>query len=385
MTKDGKIILDDEVAEANHASITLEPIAVQIWREPITLGEFIQKTYFHEVSINTVTCSLAEKEKIQEEKKQVNEKGLSHKADPDRDAKILALLDTVPSHMGWRNVLSLPEETRISILSSKKDVNDGPSKEIKAASTSPAPVPKSRCKEGQSPFLNCADRCEVKATNSLNLRVQIENEGITLPVQQSRDPWIVKASLPHARKDGFDPVAYKLMESSGFDFSNPEPMGKVAEAKAYGLNQTQQKLQEEGERVNIKKCIAAMKVDESEGENAIPMLKNFVFDRIKPPPTSSKHSVFDRLEVRGEKETLKQVFQRLGKRENNVPSCLSRKGIFNRLGNGSKIPKSHQPKKTSVFSRIDTGSKKEWRKNKKAPQTNSNEELDKEVKSIIRS
>ncbi|KAL2893823.1 Sal-like protein 4 [Bienertia sinuspersici] len=299
-------------------------------------------------------------------------------------------------------------ESRISSLSSKKNVNDGPSKEIKVASTSPAPVlryvPKSRRKEGQSPFLNCADRCKVKATNSLDLRVQIANEGITLPIQQSRDPKIVKASLPEVRKDGFDPVAYKLMESSGFDFSNPEPMGKVVEAKAYGLNQTQQKLQKKGECINIKKVglgftkskpvritargktkqtaqyIAAMEVEESEGENDTPVQKNSVFDRIKPP---LKHSVFDRLETRGEGETPKQVFQRLGKRENNVPSCLSKKGIFSRLGDGSKILKSRQPKKASVFSRINKGSKKEWRPKKKAPQTNSDEELEKEVKSII--
>ncbi|KAL2937526.1 Transposon Tf2-6 polyprotein [Bienertia sinuspersici] len=43
------------------------------------------------------------------------------------------------------------------------------------------------------------------------------------------------------------------MESSSYDFSNPEPMGKVVEAKAYGLNQTQQKLQKKGECINIKK------------------------------------------------------------------------------------------------------------------------------------
>ncbi|KAL2926935.1 Sal-like protein 4 [Bienertia sinuspersici] len=250
-------------------------------REPVTLEEFFPKTYFHEVSVNTVTCSLAEEEKSQEEKKQVDEKGLNHKADPDRDANILALLDT------------------------------------------------------------------------------------------SRDPKIVKASLPEVRKDGFDPIAYKLMESSGYDFSNPEPMGKVVEVKAYGLNQTQQKLQKKGE---------SMEVEESEGENDTPVQKNSVFDRIKPP---LKHSVFDRLETRGEGETPKQVFQRLGKRENNVPSCLSKKGIFSRLGDGSKILKSRQPKKASVFSRINKGSKKEWRPKKKAPQTNSDEELEKEVKSII--
>ncbi|KAL2906871.1 Exodeoxyribonuclease I, partial [Bienertia sinuspersici] len=103
-------------------------------REPVTLEEFFPKTYFHEVSVNTITCTLAEEEKSQEEKKQVNEKGLSHKAEPDRDAKILALLDIVPSCMGWRNALSLPEETRYALArvienpthyTTKEDIEQG--------------------------------------------------------------------------------------------------------------------------------------------------------------------------------------------------------------------------------------------------------------------
>ncbi|KMT05777.1 hypothetical protein BVRB_7g166170 [Beta vulgaris subsp. vulgaris] len=59
--------------------------------------------------------------------------------------------------------------------------------------------------------------------------------------------------MPSSRKEGFDFVAYKLMENSGYEFSDPEPMGKVIEAKAYGLNETQQDLQKQEERVFVKK------------------------------------------------------------------------------------------------------------------------------------
>ncbi|KAL2925184.1 Oligopeptidase A [Bienertia sinuspersici] len=264
-------------------------------------------------------------------------------------------------------------ESRISSLSSKKDVNDGPSKEIKVASTSPAPVlryvPKSRRKEGQSPFLNCADRCKVKATNSLDLRVQIANEGITLPNNRVE---IQRLSKLH----------FQSLWSQSDSTETPKERGVYQHKKGWpGIHESKPvRITARGKTKQTTQYIAAMEVEESEGENDTPVQKNSVFDRIKPP---SKHSVFDRLETRGEGETPKQVFQRLGKRENNVPSCLSKKGIFSRLGDGSKILKSRQPKKASVFSRINKGSKKEWRPKKKAPQTNSDEELEKEVKSII--
>ena len=37
---------------------------------------------------------------------------------------------------------------------------------------------------------------------------------------------------------GVDPNAYKLIERAGYDFQNPNALGKVIEARFYGLNET---------------------------------------------------------------------------------------------------------------------------------------------------
>jgi len=51
--------------------------------------------------------------------------------------------------------------------------------------------------------------------------------------------------LPKVRtEDGFDLNAYKLMKKSGYDFNNPISLGHVIEAKPYGINETQKKIQE---------------------------------------------------------------------------------------------------------------------------------------------
>ena len=48
--------------------------------------------------------------------------------------------------------------------------------------------------------------------------------------------------LPNAwTKGGFDPNAYKLMEKAGYDFSNPDALGKVVEVETYGLNKIQKR------------------------------------------------------------------------------------------------------------------------------------------------
>ncbi|KAL2930880.1 30S ribosomal protein S4 chloroplastic, partial [Bienertia sinuspersici] len=59
--------------------------------------------------------------------------------------------------------------------------------------------------------------------------------------------------IPNTRKEGFDRVGYKLMENFGNDFINLEPMGHLVDAKAYGLNKTQQNLHESSEYVDVKK------------------------------------------------------------------------------------------------------------------------------------
>ena len=61
-------------------------------------------------------------------------------------------------------------------------------------------------------------------------------------------------NLPNARtKEGFDPNAYKLMKKASYDFQNPTTLGKVVEAKPDGLNETQRKIEEQGDSVGVSK------------------------------------------------------------------------------------------------------------------------------------
>ena len=53
--------------------------------------------------------------------------------------------------------------------------------------------------------------------------------------------------------DGFDPNVYKLLKKSGYDFNRPVPLGYVVEAKPYGINKTQKKIQEQGGAVAVPK------------------------------------------------------------------------------------------------------------------------------------
>ena len=57
--------------------------------------------------------------------------------------------------------------------------------------------------------------------------------------------------LPHTRtKEGFDPNAYKLMEI-GYDFQNPNTLGKIIEVKPHSLIETQKIIQERGGSVGV--------------------------------------------------------------------------------------------------------------------------------------
>jgi len=53
--------------------------------------------------------------------------------------------------------------------------------------------------------------------------------------------------------DGFDPTVYKLMKKSSYDFNKPVSWGHVVEAKPYGINETQKKIQEQGGVVAVLK------------------------------------------------------------------------------------------------------------------------------------
>jgi len=130
-------------------------------------------------------------------------------------------------------------------------------------------VPKSRRKEGESPFTGVTrGNTEDKAIRKANEASMIALKGnATVPTPKagqskvSRPPlagFVISSSgsdnLPNARtKDGFDPNAYKLMEKAGYDFQNPTTLGRVVEAKPHGLNETQRKIQEQGGSVGVSK------------------------------------------------------------------------------------------------------------------------------------
>uniref|UniRef100_A0A803MDQ2 Integrase catalytic domain-containing protein n=1 Tax=Chenopodium quinoa TaxID=63459 RepID=A0A803MDQ2_CHEQI len=172
-------------------------------------------------------------------------------------------------------------------------------------------------------------------------------------------------------------------------------MGKVIDAASYGLNKSQQQLQQQGERVWVKKVglgftepqpvkisarrksvqasqyIAVEEVEERVGENTTPKQKGSVFDRIQPASSRPHHSVFDRLQgpsldpsesifsrlggqSRGIKES-KGVFKRLrvenkpiNYRQQNMQVKKHRRNVFNRLGSIGAISKSRCQQKRNI-------------------------------------
>jgi len=137
-------------------------------------------------------------------------------------------------------------------------------KQVVTSAHSAAPVlryvPKSRRKEGESPFTRVTrGNTEDKAIRKANEVSMIALKGnATVPAPKagqskvSRPPlagFVVSSSgsdnLPNAgTEEGFDKNAYKLMEKAGYDFQNLPTLGKVVEAKPHGLNETQRKIQE---------------------------------------------------------------------------------------------------------------------------------------------
>ncbi|KNA05637.1 hypothetical protein SOVF_188210 [Spinacia oleracea] len=211
------------------------------------------------------------------------------------------------------------------------------------------------------------------------------DKSMTLPVHKISDPKILTSPTPNStkspetpssRKDGFDPVAYNLMEISGYDFSNLEPMGKLVEDKSYGLNKTQQKLQQQGERVWVKRVGLGFKeskpivisgrrrsmqasqwsqeIEESVDENFEPIQKESIFDRIHPSSAKARSSVFDRLDGPVNSPTPSRVFDRLGDQSGKAHKSPNTKDVFTRLGKITGKPtnyQTHKPKK-EVFNRL---------------------------------
>ena len=130
-------------------------------------------------------------------------------------------------------------------------------------------IPRSRRKEGESPFSECTIKSvETEATKKDDgaTVVTLKESALVLTLKMwqakvSRPPlsgFVVSSEegddLPSARtREGFDPNAYKLMEKAGYDFQNPAALGKVVKAKPHGLTETQWKIQKQGGSVAVSK------------------------------------------------------------------------------------------------------------------------------------
>ncbi|KMT11469.1 hypothetical protein BVRB_5g107940 [Beta vulgaris subsp. vulgaris] len=236
----------------------------------------------------------------------------------------------------------------------------------------------SRRKKGQSPFAQCGgNEAKAKPVPTQGERKQAISERMTLPVQKISDSKISSVPLPgfekssetlSARKEGFDPVAYKLMENSGYDFSNPEPMGKV------GLGFTESKpvrITTRRKPIQATQYIAVEELEESEGENTLPV-------KMKPASIQPQSSVFDRLEGREKSPSSSPILQRLAGRCKDATPYSSKRSVFNRLGKDTQCRKS-------FFSRIGkskVNSKQQWRR-KDVVKVEGEFKLEKEVRSTI--
>jgi len=128
---------------------------------------------------------------------------------------------------------------------------------------------RSRRKEAESPFSECTSRSiETKATKKDDGASIITLKGsATVPTLKM---WQAKVNRPPLSgfvvfskegddlpsvwtREGFDPNAYKLMERVGYDLQNPATLGKVVEVKPHGLTETQRKIQEQGDSVDVSK------------------------------------------------------------------------------------------------------------------------------------
>ncbi|XP_074284154.1 uncharacterized protein LOC141608708 [Silene latifolia] len=203
-------------------------------------------------------------------------------------------------------------------------------------------IPKSRRKDGESPFAEC--------------------------LRPKTGPKDKKSSLVFKQ------------EWAGYDFTNPTPLGKVIEAEPYGLNKAQHEVfKQDGSYMVTRsglgyESLAPVKIgarrkgatassqhitveeveENEEGEEN--MHPSSVFDRISPPAEKCRPSIFTRLGRPNASTKHISVFARLGnQRESKVkvsiPSLrINKKGaIHERLGGPSKTVFSRlgAPKKNS--------------------------------------
>ncbi|XP_074266017.1 uncharacterized protein LOC141588475 [Silene latifolia] len=271
-------------------------------------------------------------------------------------------------------------------------------------------VPKSTRKDGETPFTECAPRNEASTSTRTidddDLKTLKNN--VIVPVARTNLFTTSKQPLPgftmasmeedqtgdaESTKGRFDPNAYKLMSKFGYDFKNPTPLGNVIEVTPYGLTQTQKKLHQQGNKLDIGnvgigfsplelvKISARRKAKqassqyivadlaESENENTEKLSQMSVFDRLGQPTSTPHSSVFDRL---GEREEAVRI---------QLTSCSQQQrpnaSVFTRIGRSGV--------KKSVFSCIGSSKvqKRRRQKQKKSSKTKVAIDLSKDIHSVI--
>ncbi|KAG8390896.1 hypothetical protein BUALT_Bualt01G0131200 [Buddleja alternifolia] len=183
---------------------------------------------------------------------------------------------------------------------------------------------------------------------------QVMAKSLIMPITEvnsspSNDSLPVKISCQKFQGT-FSPKVYKLLEKSGYNFSNPSGLGKLEPEltgeKIHGLTKAQHKLRKQGYQVDQpktglgftliepvrihvtkkEKCINVQHISvEGDGKRKKPSDNRvFVFDRLSTP--TARPSVFGRL---GSSSRIPNVQDSLG------ASSISQGSVFNRLGGGS--------------------------------------------------
>ncbi|TYK01673.1 ty3-gypsy retrotransposon protein [Cucumis melo var. makuwa] len=112
-------------------------------------------------------------------------------------------------------------------------------------------VPLSRCKKGESPFVDFPQGLKVG-------NIEVLKERFTTPItkitKQEIKIDLTEASLPQRRtKDGFDPKAYKLMAKGGYDFITHTEFKSLKIHEQPEFSSIQKRLLQKGHDIPVKK------------------------------------------------------------------------------------------------------------------------------------
>ncbi|KAG5561084.1 hypothetical protein RHGRI_004186 [Rhododendron griersonianum] len=357
---------------------------------PITLRDFFPKGYFKEDEVEAVYM-VSTSEEIDGDIEQPHALKVAMNKE---EADLITTLNEAPLRSkkekqattthSQENARNCEEPPRIESSRERSS-----SSETQAAEKSFRYIPKSRRKEGQSPFEEVITTIGNPAKCSQPLckeDLQVLKEDLTTPLPTLGQPSSTKpplkgfvkstqnpfqhSPLPEKRTDGFDPKAYKLLANTGYDFNNPTPLGELSPEltgeKVHGLSKAQEELRLQGYRVSPPKTglgftppkpirisakgkgkkadvqhITAEEVKEDDNEQVAPRVS--VFDRIEAPIPQT--SVFNRLGVT--KETCEGA------------TLQPKKSIFSRLRNRSASSREHNSEREGKSIELDSAKEDE--------------------------